>query len=82
MPWKLPAPDEGTDEHAAPNGAAMADELGMAEDGPLDGAAAAADELDAELPDPVEPQAAAPSAMLAESAATAANVYFMETPSC
>jgi len=73
MPLKLPAPDDGTAEQAGPNGfeAAWADWDGIAEE-------AGAEEAGFELADePLEPQAATPNAALADSAATAANLYFI-----
>jgi hypothetical protein len=82
MPWKLPAPEDGTDVHAGPNGAAIVDGLGAAEAAADDGAAAAGDveDPDAELLDPLEPHAATPNATLAPTAAMAATLYFTGTP--
>jgi hypothetical protein len=75
MPVKLPAPADGTAEHAAPNGAAIADALD-------DGDADMDVEGDAALAVvPLEPHAVAPSAMAAETVAIAASLYFTGTPS-
>jgi hypothetical protein len=54
MPVKLPAPDAGTDEHAGPNGAAMADALGE-DDAGMDDAGMDEDGADAAVLDPLEP---------------------------
>jgi hypothetical protein len=76
MPVKLPAPDAGTDEHAGPNGAAIADALGE-DDAGMD---EDEDGADAAVLDPLEPHAAAPSARPAVAAAIAANLYITGTP--
>jgi hypothetical protein len=76
MPWKLPAPEDGTDEHAAPNGAAMADALGVADAAMDEDGDADADVADDELLVPLEPHAAAPSAMPTETVAMAADLNF------
>jgi hypothetical protein len=75
MPWKLPAPEDGTAEQAGPNGfdAVCPDWVGMAdaEDGDEDG-------LDPELADvPLEPHAAAPNARPADRTAMAGTLYFI-----
>jgi hypothetical protein len=77
MPVKLPAPVDGTAEHAAPNGAAIAEAL---DDGDADMDVDAAGEA---APDavPLELHAVAPSAMAAETVAMAASLYFTGTPS-
>jgi len=73
MPWKLPAPEDGTAAQAGPNGA-------EADCADCAGEAAAWDagaELADELGEPLEPQAAAPNATLADRAAIAAILYFI-----
>jgi len=76
MPWKLPAPEDGTDVHADPNGAAMADALGVADAAMDEDEDGDADVADDELLAPLEPHAAAPSAMPTETVAMAADLNF------
>jgi hypothetical protein len=81
IPWKLPAPEDGTDEHADPNGAATVDVLGVAEAAMDEDEDGEAEDPDAELLAPLEPHAAPPSAMPTETVAMAANLNFTGTPS-